>query len=433
MTWPGRTALLLLAALLLPSTSQALDWLEAAGYVRSFIIGIHPVQYTNGDELPDPDLLWANSTRARGNLAAFAADWLEFNVSYDMSVRLQDDDLFTQSTFLVFKAASIYRLDDLDPLVWPDDPGQGDHVAILQNLDRFYATVHAPRFDLYIGRQAIAWGSAKAVNPTDIIAPFLYNEIDTSDRIGVDAVRLRAPAGSLGEVDIGYVAGKDFKMKESAAFARWRVYALRTDAALITMAFRRHAMAGLDFTRSIGGAGSWCEAAYVWANLFGDREADSDEHDYLRLSAGADYNFGAGIYGFLEYHYNGAGAASPDDYTPNIETNLAAYQDGAVYFLGRNYLIPGVAWQATALTSIAAQLMTNLDDGSFLVAPFLEYNATDNLYLSAGGYIAIGDNPTFVSWPAPADSGNIRGLQMVFNSEFGAYPSQLYMFLHYYF
>jgi hypothetical protein len=168
--------------------------------------------------------------------------------------------------------------------------------------------MRAPRFDLFVGRQAIAWGSAKAINPSDIIAPFLYTEIDTEDRVGVDAARLRMAAGSLGEVDLGYVAGDDFKWEESAAFARGKFYAGKTDFALIAMVFRENAMASADVTRAVGGAGTWCEAAYVWAGPLDARADSTSNNDYLRLSAGADYNFASGIYTFLEYHYNGAGA-----------------------------------------------------------------------------------------------------------------------------
>ena len=430
MTPVWRAAAVLLA-LLIPTTTRAADWIDLSGYIKSFAVGIHPAQFTNPESAPEQSFIWANNNRARANLSIYAADWLKFDGSYDLSLRIQDDYLFAGNPFLFLPAASIYRIDDLDPVLWPDDPGEGDHVAILHNLDRLYATVRTSRFDLYVGRQAIAWGSARAINPTDIIAPFLYTEIDTEDRIGVDAARLRVPAGALAEVDLGYVAGKDFEWKESAAFARGKFYVLETDLSLIAMVFRENAFAGLDLTRSIGGAGGWLEAAYVWADAFGDRDSIGTDSDYLRLSVGADYNFGAGVYLFLEYHFNGAGAADPHDYTRNIITSPTAYIDGAVYFFGRQYLIPGVTWQATPLTSIAAQALANLNDGSFLVAPYVEYNATDNVYLSAGGYLPIGDNPTAV--PAPSAYAANGGMIPRFNSEFGAYPAQYYAFLRYYF
>ena len=124
------------------------------------------------------------------------------------------------------------------------------------------------------------------------------------------------------------------------------------------------------------------------------------------------------------------GASDPNDYYMNILNNPTAYADGADYLFGRHYLIPGVTWQITPLTSLACQVLANLNDGSFLLAPNLEYNATANMYLSVGGYLAIGEHPT-------ADQVLTFADQVVvipsFNSEFGAYPTEYYGFLRYYF
>lgn len=419
------SVVLVLPAMLMPGTSRAVDWLDASGYIKSFAVGIHTAEIDNARAELQRDFMWAMNNRARANVAVYLSEWLDFNVSYDLSLRVQDDDMFKADPLLVFQAMSIYRVADLKSVIWPDDPGEGDHVALFQNLDRLYLTLRAPRFDLIVGRQVIAWGSAHAINPTDIIAPFLYTEIDAEDRIGVDAARLRVPAGSLGEVDVGYVAGEDFRWSESAVFARGKFYAGKTDFAVLGVAFRENAMAGVDVTRAVGGAGVWCEAAYVWAEAFDDRSSVGDENDYLRLSAGADYNFGAGVYTFLEYHYNGAGVNDPAEYLRNIASNPTAYRDGAVYFFGRHYIIPGVSWQITPLTVFFAETLANVSDGSFLLAPYVEYNATANIYLSIGGYGAIGENPEMVT------AGHPEQLQV--NSEFGAYPKQYYAFLRYYF
>jgi hypothetical protein len=91
-----------------------------------------------------------------------------------------------------------------------------------------------------------------------------------------------------------------------------------------------------------------------------------------------------------------------------------------VYLLGRHYFIPGLSWQATPLTTVFVEALSNLNDGSVMLAPYVEYNATDNLYLSAGGYGAFGSNPSLDLVP-------------VFGSEFGAYPNQYYAFVRYYF
>jgi hypothetical protein len=426
----GFTAAMLILALATPS--RAVDWYTVGGYMKSFVAGFDPAEYKNADEAPPQEFIWASNNRARVNAALYAREWLEFDLSYDLSLRIQDDALFETNPFVVFQAFSIYRVDDLNPKIWPDDPGEGDHVALFQNLDRLYVTVRAPTFDVIVGRQAIAWGSAKAINPTDILAPFLYTEIDIEDRIGVDAARVRIPAGLLGEVDVGYVSGEGFKWEESAAFVRGKFYAGETDFALIGMAFRENALAGIDVTRAIGGAGTWCEAAYVWADAFDGRTAESGDMDYLRLSVGADYSVKPGVYMYLEYHFNGAGTNDPNEYFSNILSNPTAYADGAVYFLGRHYLLPGASWQATPLTSLFAQVLANLSDGSFLFAPYFEYNATDNLYLSLGGYVAFGESPEAFILPFASNEGEDSVIQ-TFNSEFGAYPSQYYAFLRYYF
>jgi hypothetical protein len=422
-----------LLAVLAAAPCRAVDWLGVGGYLKSFVVGYDPAPYRNRDEAPSQDFMWALNNRARANIAVNLAGWLEVNVSYDLSLRIQDDELFQNNPLLIFQSFSIYRVDDLNLRIWPDDPGKGDHVAVYQNLDRLYVTVSAPWFDLFVGRQAIAWGSAHAINPTDIIAPFLYTEIDTEDRIGVDAARLRVPAGLLGEIDVGYVAGKDFQWSESAAYARGRFYAQKTDFTLIAMAFRENALAGIDVTRAVGGAGTWCEAAYVWADAFDERRtAKSSDEDYLRLSAGADYNFSSGVYTFVEYHFNGAGSNDPSDYLANVVSNPTAFLDGAVYLLGRHYVIPGLSWQASPLTTLFVEVLANLSDGSFLLSPYLEYNASDNLYLSAGVYGAIGKRPDAIVLPLSQVGGQDTVIPG-FNSEFGAYPSQYYAFLRYYF
>jgi len=407
----------------------AVDWITIGGYVKSFAVVIDEPSVDAPGGTIAGDWLWANNNRGRLNLGADLGDHLRFDAAYEMRLQVADDRLFTGQALVFFPEFPVYRFADLETRIWPDEVGEGDHVALLQNLDRFYATLSLPFADLLVGRQSIAWGSAHAVNPTDIIAIFTYNEIDIEDRRGVDAVRLRVPTGALGEIDAGYVAGKDFKWSQSAAYLRGRTYALETDVAMLAMVFREHLMVGADLARNVGGAGTWIEAAYVWANTFDDRSKAGDAMDYLRLSMGAEYNFnlGNGLYTFLEYHFNGAGSGDPDDYIDNVRANPAAYGDGTVYLLGRHYLIPGLSYQLTPLVTLAVQSLFNLNDGSLLAAPSAEYNVTENLYLTAGAFAAIGANPEL----GPPVYG--YRTEPVLGSEFGTYGSQYFVFLQYYY
>jgi hypothetical protein len=427
---PLKWAVLLIVLVFVANPIIAQERFTVDGYVKSFTVGFEQpdIELDHGEL--DGEFLWANNNRVRLNLGTTLTKWLTLNSSYDLSLRFQDDDLFLTDPVTIFAELPIYRVADPKARIFPDNPGQGDHVALFHNIDRMYFTASAPFFDLIVGRQAIAWGSAHAISPTDILNPFLFTEIDTEDRIGIDAVRLRIPTGSLGELDAGYVGGEDFTWERSAAYLRGKFYALKTDVSLLAMMFRENLLYGLDITRAVWGASIWSEAAYVWADGTGDRTSQSEKMDYLRLSTGVDYNFsvGSGMYTFIEYHYNEAGASESRNYVLNAQKNSTAYIDGSVYLLGRHYLVPGISYQLTALTFLFVESLVSLTDGSVLVTPYIEYNMAENVYLSIGGYGAIGDHPSITS----IHGGNATA-GMTLSSEFGSYPQQVYAFLRYYF
>ena len=147
--------------------------------------------------------------------------------------------------------------------------------------------------DITIGRQAIAWGSARVVNPTDVIAPYAYNQLDTEDRIGVDAIRVQIPIGVLGEFDTGYVFGENLAFEKSAFFVRSQLNAVETDFSISLLGFREHLMTGFDIARGIGGAGFWLEAAYVYTNA--SESENEDAENYLRASIGSGLQFWRGV------------------------------------------------------------------------------------------------------------------------------------------
>jgi len=156
------------------------------------------------------------------------------------------------------------------------------------------------------------------------------------------------------------------------------------------MYFKENYLAGLSMARSIGDAGSWLEAAYVFSG------EDSSE-DYSRLSAGLDYSFTDKIYSYIEYHYNGAGDSDPHQYFRHI--GETAYTDGAVYLLARHYIAPGFNWQLTPLLTFNGQALINLNDGSFLVSPLFSYSLADEVTMEIGAFVGIGKSSDTVLQP----------------------------------
>jgi hypothetical protein len=394
-----------------------------SGYYKNFSTAlIQP----NIEDLPgytDRPTVGAVTNRLRLHGDVRFSKRVSLNAAYDLSPRIQDPSLFQDSPIAVGLNTFAYRGADIDRRLFPQNSDDLASFAVMQNLDRLFLTVHAPWADMYVGRQAISWGSARVINPTDVIVPFMFNDLDIEDRIGVDAVRVRIPVGMMSEIDAGYVFGDDFAFNRSAPFVRTRWYRWKTDITLIAIGFRRNLMAGIDVARAIGGAGVWIESAYVFAGAL-DKHLRNPKEDYFRTSIGADFSLRDGTYLFAEYHFNQAGSCDPDRYLSQLQT--AAYRDGAVYLMGRHYLTPGITYQITPLITLTGEAMMNLCGPSLFVMPRVDYNIAENIYIAAGTYLGLGGRPHFVYDP---DSGP----EIILRSEFGAYPDVFFTSFRIYF
>lgn len=419
-----KTALLLaLAVLLFADEACAAVQLSLKGYYKNHSAAIDQPEIRGAPADPRTSIMGISNNRLRLNLTGKLNPDFTLIIAYDFSPRIQDHRLFSQSPFGFFLNLLSYRAADLRSRLYPSSDSDLHSFAIYQNLDRAYITVETKSADILIGRQPIAWGSARVINPTDVIAPFSFDEIDVEDRRGVDAVRVRIPLGQLQEMDAGYVFGDHFKYYNSAAFARLKLYYRQTDVTLSAIRFSHNLLVGLDLTRSLGGAGVWAECAYVMANRVSPQPS-LDHDNYFRSSIGADYSLRDGTYLFLEYHFNQAGATSAGSYLEQL--NSVAYQQGSVYLLGRHYLAPGFTHQITPLITLSGEILFNVSDPSAFLLPQLEYNIAENVYLSAGAYVGLGERPEYLmSFTGPAI---IR-----MRSEFGSYANSYFAFARYYF
>ncbi len=393
------------------------------GYFKNFSILIMPPVYTQGSTNVDESDLGAVNNRLRLALAFDLSDSIAFDVEYDLSPRIQDARLFQEDFFFPGLQPVDYRVADFRDYLYPPPGETPFSFALYHNLDRFALTIKTAAADIIAGRQAVAWGSARVVNPTDVIAPFAFNELDKEERLGVDAVRVRVPLGPMDELDFGIIGGDQLDPQKNAYFIRGRTYLHKMDVSGLALAFRKHLLIGLDFARAIGGAGFWLEAAYVLPNAFQEENGES-EKNYFRSSLGLDYNLSSKTYGFVEYHFNSAGGSRPEDYLRLFGTS--AYQDGSVYLLGRHYLNLGSTVQLSPLLPFTGLLILNLSDGSLILSPSIEYNIAENIYLAGGAYLGLGRRPEIVMGP-------LNPQPRVLHSEFGAYPDMLFTSFRVYF
>ncbi|MFZ2054072.1 MAG: hypothetical protein WAU81_07725 [Candidatus Aminicenantales bacterium] len=403
--------------------ARAGDRLSFRGYVKNFSILIMPPASILAETTVDEPDLGAVNNRLRLEMAYRPSNRISVDFAYDVSPRIQDSRLFGQDFFFPGLTLPEYRLLDFRDILYPG-PGQTPaSFALYHNLDRFSVTIRTGGADIILGRQAVAWGSARVVNPTDIIAPFSFNELDKEERLGVDAVRVRIPLGPLDELDTGVVAGRDFASANNAFFIRGKTYQLKTDISGLLLAFRDHLLIGLDLARALGGAGLWLEAAWAIPDAFRENRRET-EKSYCRVSFGLDYSPSSDTYGFIEYHFSSAGEGRPENYIHLL--NTSPYQDGAVYLLGRHYLNFGATVQLSPLLPFTGLVILNLNDRSVVLAPQLEYNIAENIYLAGGAYIGFGKRPETVLGPSDAPP-------RLLHSEFGAYPDMIFSSFRVYF
>ena len=414
-------ALFTLPAAVLPAPGAQIG---LSGNLKSYFFAIDPADITHDPSREDTSTEGLAQNKLRLHLLGTLSDSSVFEAAYEVHPVVYDDFTpFMTNMVSGFQTSNAYRVDDFDPQLYPDEDDTGSF-RITQNLDRFSLTLSPGLADFVIGRQPVAFGNARLINPTDVLVPYNFNELDTEERLGVDAVRMRLPVGAMGEIDAGLVFGEDFEAENSAAFMRLRYPVKTTDLTLSAIGFKENFLIGLDAARAVGGAGVWIETAWTWAGLLDDR---TSQDDYGRASMGVDYNLNwkDGVYVYCEYHYNGASADDPDEYLRQM--TKTAYRDGAVYLLGRHYLGTGAAFQVTPLWTVNLSLLVNPGDRSAYYTGALEYNFSENAYLSLGLNIPQGRNPVIAAGSAPGTS-TVRP-----QSEFGLYPALYYTSISFYF
>ncbi|MCK4888881.1 MAG: hypothetical protein KAS97_03055 [Candidatus Aminicenantes bacterium] len=412
-----RSFILLVFLVITPLTSSEFNF---SGYYKSFFTLLIPkdiVSEGDYEEIPD---LGMYSGKIRLKMLYSPAEWISFRAEYELTPTILDTVALGSFQMLTGVNPPGYRITDIPDKLYPggNDPAGGFYIN--QNLDRFFTTLSFNFADIYIGRQVISWGSSYVFNPTDIISPFNFNEIDKEEKRGVDALRVRIPLGTMDELDIGYVFGDDPGIENSAFFIRSKFNLFKSDFSLLLLGFRQNLLLGFDLSGSLGGAGLRLETAYILDKVMDKDLPEELKNNYFRLSLGLDYNFNDSIYGYFEYHFNSPGSLDTDYYLSLYTEN--AYSEGSVYLLGKHYISAGITYQLHPLIPFSAFAIYNMSDKSIIISPSLEYNISENIYLSFGAFLSAGKGAQFSN----IDSLNLK-------SEFGSYPNLIFTSFRIYF
>lgn len=380
------------------------DNLDSSGYLKSYALWQDQIK-------PTTDALWQSQNSARLMFGYFTehAGNMELHYEFQPIYQSKPSPFLTGSglSSTVGAIGNRYRYKDIN-----NDYGDGsEHWIYLHNLDRLNYQYRGVSGDLTLGRQVVSFGSARFINPTDIFVPFALQTLNQEYRVGIDALRYQMSLGDFALLDSGIVIGEDAKKQNNAAFVRGRDNWNGNDVQVVLIAQDRAWLFGGGVETALGDFGFWFETAY----------AESDV-SYWRHSIGFDYALNENLITMVEYHYNGAGARSEQDYPALLLQQ--PYQRGGVYLLGQHYIIPSLSWQFTPLIHLSASAFCNVSDQSQFISVAAEVSWSDDLVSDVGLYVSQGDD-LIVGAAGPTD--------LQFGSEFGHYPSTLYASLRYYF
>jgi hypothetical protein len=294
------------------------------------------------------------------------------------------DHVYTSYAKVDYESANRpYRIDSLTPtFVRSNRYGDKSYIGFA-NFDRLMFNYSNNGLQMNIGRQPIYFGISKTANPLDVLTPFSLTQINTEERQGIDAIRVRYPIGIMGQWDAGLVFGDDFDADKSSAFLNAKFNIKGYEFGPLIQRYSDASLFGLEVIKDYKGANLYVEAAYS------DPDSSSD---YFRSTLGAERLITPEFTLALEYHHNGAGGSDDLFYT---DVNPFAVTVGGVTFLGKNYLNGYGYYQITGVDTLAALIYFNLGDRSTLIAPTYIRSMSDNQELNVGAFVGLGKRSNF--------------------------------------
>jgi hypothetical protein len=273
----------------------------------------------------------------------------------------------------------------------PENPFLGvSEASDYLGVERLYLDAYLPFADVRVGRQAIHWGSALLVNPTDPLPEVLLTE-PWRERAGVNAARVTVPFGDLAQVQAVAASDDAFTASRLAVRASANVIGADIAASGSWLPTEEAGLVGLDI-KGTAGVGYWVEAAL-----------HVDDEVYEEVAVGVDYSFPVleQLLVSAQYYRNGAeadttGLAALD----TVATGLTCTEGSELFaptsadpfassFQGHDYALLSVAVGITPAVAGSALWLQNLDDGSALVVPTLSWAPPGRFEVAAAAQIPL--------------------------------------------
>lgn len=296
---------------------------------------------------------------------------------------------------------------DLAECSWPEPPTNDvlriDGVQDWMAVDRLFLDAYFDAADIRIGRQAVQWGSALLINPTDPFPEVLFAE-PWRPRSGQNAIKSTIPIAEKHQAQL--FLGTTDTLDAVRAAGRGTLNVAGADISAVG-AYRGDAgtgLVGLDIRGTLG-VGYWFEGAW-----------HVEETSYEELAVGIDYSFP--VLDLLviggQYYRNGSGSDEPvslldsplasDVHPPDCEGVEVPFPDPSEadpyrpFTSGRDYVLLSALLVASAEVKGSVGALQNLGDGTGVVVPTVTVAPTGWLEFSASAqlpYTLWGDGGEF--------------------------------------
>ena len=351
---------------------------------------------------PERDVA-ASLWRARLSPTVTFGERATITAAYEERLRVAPQDTALGLAVLPSDVDAPYRLTQLD---W--QLGSGSAYTWRHEIDRLAATVHAGRFELTAGRQAIGWGRGVLFSAVDLFAPFTPLEADREWRRGVDALRAEATLTDTTSADV--VAALGPSIDESAFAGRVRGYRGSIDLELIGGWRARDLVVGVTSSAAIADAEVHGELAVFRAPDPLPAGGQLDPHVAVKALLGGSYRLdvGNGVLLIGEYHYSGFGATRASAVIPLLANPsfVTRFARGDTQILGRHAIAVVASYEVSPELQLGLRWLHSPAEGSGVATPTVTATLSDRLALIGAMYIPYGS--------APAG--------MILESEYGATP-----------
>ncbi|MBL1434610.1 MAG: hypothetical protein COB08_000215 [Rhodobacteraceae bacterium] len=260
-------------------------------------------------------------------------------------------------------------------------------------IDRLSVSYASQRFVLKLGRQAVTWGSGMVFRPSDIIAPFAPNAIDTAYKPGVDMAYAQLLFDSGNDIEAVFVprravAGGPLASEESTLALRSTVLIGDFDGTALLAQDHGDTLLTLGLGGPVGDA-AWNIELGQWFLADG-----STAMNILANISNSGTIGEMNITYFAEYFHNGFGVdtATPLDALPTALADRLA--TGQLFNIGQDFLALGAQLGVSAAVTISPSLIASLNDGSVFVAVQAGISLSDNLDVSLNAGKGFGPNGT---------------------------------------